>query len=151
MVRESKTKQCECISGRGKFFLDLELFIMKKKETILNWIQSAVLKNNNHRVEMHFKYRRQTVCRWQQSECPLSEEVDPSVSRRRWWLFVSFIGASEGHRLLFGQVLGCDQGKGGILASRDPMCISSPLLRSPLATHISSLREVLSGLEDVTM
>lgn len=47
---------------------------------------------------MHFKYRRQTVCSWPQRGCPLSEESDPSISRRRWWLFVSFIGVSEGHR-----------------------------------------------------
>lgn len=46
MVEESKTKQCECISGRGKFFLDLELFHDEKERenSKLNTIQSAVKK-----------------------------------------------------------------------------------------------------------
>lgn len=34
--------------------------------------------------------------------------------------------------LLFGQVLGCDQGMGVILASQDPMCFSNLLLCSLL-------------------
>lgn len=92
---------------------------------------------------MHFKYRRQTVCRSQQRECPLSEEVDPSVSRRTWWLFVF-------HRGLRGPQTSCLVSTrvwpGGRVQSwplkipcASPIFCSAPYWPS----HTSSLREVL--------
>lgn len=45
MVEESKTKQCECISGRGKFFLDLELFHDEKERENSKLNTECCLKN----------------------------------------------------------------------------------------------------------